>query len=507
MSIRDEAAAILRLGGPLIAAQLAQISISFVDTIMAGRLSSRDLAAVAVGSSVWFTVIVIAIGLLVSVSPSVAQLFGARKYEQIGHCLREGLWLSQAAALGCLIIVRNAEPLLGWVRVAPELMPTIMGYLRAITWGLPAFCAYQVLRSFSEGVSQTRPVMYASLVALGGNIAGNYIFMYGKLGMPRLGAIGCGVASAIVMWMMAAFMVLYIFLKPQYREFAAFRHFDKPRWDEIFALVKLGMPIAVSLFMEASLFGAVALLMGSIGTIAVAGHQIALNVAAITWTIPLGISMAITVRVGQAIGRGEPRAARFSGFVGISLAAGFMTCAAIVLLTAPQLIAGIYTQDSNVKAMAVTLLFMAAVFQIFDGLQVSGAGALRGLKDTKIPMIITSFAYWIIGMPLGYLLGITWGGGPQALWVGFICGLAVAAILLNTRFHLVTRRLLKEEAIDAILTASSSNQRKPAERQLHQFEESFVGELAVIPQRKGANHRIQEDRAANDERKSPGRKT
>ncbi|MBI2149805.1 MAG: MATE family efflux transporter, partial [Acidobacteria bacterium] len=300
----------------------------------------------------------------------------------------------------------------------------------------------QALRNFSEGVAITKPVMFASVLALGGNIAGNYIFMYGKLGMPRLGATGCGVASAIVMWGMALFMAAYILWTPYYRRFGAFRHFDWPRWGEVAALVRLGAPIGVSMFMEASLFGAVALLMGSLGTTEVAGHQIALNFAAMTWTVPLGLSLAITVRVGQAIGRGEPDAARLAGFAGIWLAALFMTCSALAMFSIPRWIAGIYTGDPAVKNMAVSLLFMAAIFQIFDGLQVAGAGALRGLKDTKVPMVLTSFAYWGIGMPLGYVLGITLNGGPRALWIGFICGLGAAAVALNLRFHLVTRRLV-----------------------------------------------------------------
>ncbi|HYR83756.1 MAG TPA: MATE family efflux transporter [Terriglobia bacterium] len=438
MKIREEAVATVKLGAPLIAAQVAQISIGFVDAVMAGRLSPQALAAVAVGSSVWFTVIVLCIGLLVSVSPSVAQLFGSGKHGEIGYCVRQGLWLSLAAAVACLLLLRATEPVLDWLHVAPELIPTSIGFLHAISWGLPAFCAYQVLRSFSEGVSITRPVMYASLIALFGNIAGDYIFMYGKLGLPTLGAVGCGVSSAITMWIMVLFMAAYINLKPVYRAYAVFSRFEWPRWKEISALARLGVPIAVSLFMEASLFGVAALVIGSIGTIAVAGHQIALNVAALTWTVPLGISMAITVRVGQAIGRGDPHGARFAGFVGIALGAAFMSISALVMFTAPQVIASIYTQNTEVREMAVRLLFMAAIFQVFDGLQVSGAGALRGLKDTKIPMFITTFSYWVIGMPLGYLLGIKLGHGPAGLWIGFIFALAFAAILLNVRFHLVT---------------------------------------------------------------------
>ncbi len=440
MRLRAEAAATLRLAGPLMAAQLAQVSIGFVDSVMAGHLSSRDLAAVSIGSNILFSIVVISIGIMLSVTPSVSHLFGAGKYEQIGHCLREGLWLSQGAAWLCFIAVRSLAPgLMVWLKVDADLLPITLGYLHAITWGIPGFAAYQALRNFSEGVGITKPVMYTSVLALGGNTLGNYIFMYGRLGMPRLGAIGCGVASAIVMWMMALFMLAYILLSRHYRRYAAFRHFDWPRWNEIAELIKLGTPIGVSFFMEASLFGAVALLMGSLGTIATAGHQIAINFAALTWTIPLGLSLAISVRVGQAIGRGERHAARFSGFVGISLAAAFMTCSALIIFTIPESIASIYTNDPAAKDMAVTLLFMAAIFQIFDGLQVAGSGALRGLKDTKVPMFITSFAYWGIGMPLGYTLGITMGGGPSALWIGFICGLGVAAALLNLRFYFVTK--------------------------------------------------------------------
>jgi multidrug resistance protein, MATE family len=447
--MRQEATAILKLGGPLIAAQLAQVSISFVDTVMAGNLSADALAAVAVGSNVWFLAVVVCMGLLMSVSPSVAQLFGAGRYHEIGPCVRQGLWLALASSFVGMVAFIFAEPLFHQLRIVPEIIPTALGFLRAISWGLPAMCIFQVLRSFSEGVSMTRPVMYMSVFALVGCTIGDYVLMYGKFGLPRLGAVGCGVASAIVLWLMAAFMAAYIHFKPEYRKYALFSRFDWPSLEPLKTLLKIGMPIAVSLFMEVSLFGAVAFMMGSLGTTIVGGHQIAINFASITFMVPLGIAMAVTVRVGQAIGRGEPRAARFSGFVGVTLAALFMACSAIVLFTIPDLIAGIYTSDPAVKMMAVTLLSMAGIFQLFDGLQVSGAGALRGLKDTKVPMLITSFAYWGIGMPLGYLLGITWDGGPKGLWIGFICGLATAAILLNRRFHRVTQRLIVHEQNEA----------------------------------------------------------
>jgi multidrug resistance protein, MATE family len=442
VTIRQEAAAILKLGGPLIAAQLAQVSIGFVDTVMAGNLSAEALAAVAVGSNVWFLGVFVCMGLLMSVSPSVAQLYGAGRYDEIGPCVRQGLWLALAASAAGLVVFRIAGPLFGWLHIVPEIVPTAIAFLNAISWGLPAMCIYQVLRSFSEGVSKTRPVMYSSVFALVGCTIGDYILIYGKFGMPRLGAVGAGVASAIVLWLMVAFMAAYIYFKRDYEKYGAFRRFDWPDRKIIVMLLKIGMPISVSLFMEGGFFGAVALIMGSLGTTTVGGHQIAINFASLTFMVPLGVAMAVTVRVGQAIGRGEPKAARVSGFVGVSLAAAFMTCSAIVLFTFPDFIAGIYTDDPNVNRMAVTLLTMAGIFQIFDGLQVAGSGALRGLKDTKIPMLITAVAYWGIGMPLGYFLAITRGGGPKGFWVGFICGLVVAAVLMNLRFELSTRRLI-----------------------------------------------------------------
>jgi MATE family, multidrug efflux pump len=436
---REEAAATLRLGGPLILAQLAQVSMGFVDAVMAGRLSARDLAAIAVGANVFWPICFGWAAVLIAVSPSVSHLYGANDRDAIGHCVRQGLWLAVVMGAGAFVSLRNAPYLLHRAGIAPELIPTTTGFLRAIAWGAPGLCFFQVLRSYSEGVSLTRPVMYTSIAALCANVAGDYILMYGKLGVPRMGAIGCGYASAIVMWMDAAVMLVYILTHRKYKPDRAFSRFEAPRWPEIRSLLHLGIPMSMSWFMEASLFGVIALLIGTLGTTIVAGHQIALNVASITFMVPLGIAMAITVRVGQAMGRNDRESARAAGFAGISLAGGFMALAGICMFAFPHFITGIYTKDPAVREIGVTLLYMAAVFQVSDGLQVAGAGALRGLKDTKFPMVITFIAYWVIGMPLGYTLGIAMGGGAKAMWVGIICGLTTAAVLLNARFFLVTR--------------------------------------------------------------------
>lgn len=445
--IRAEAGAIVFLGAPLIAAQLAQISMNFVDTVMAGQLSPRDLAAVAIGGSLWMPVLVFGIGLLISVTPTVARLFGAGREAEIGHQVRQALWVSQGFAVIAFFAIRNTEPLLAWMGMNEEVVSLSLGYLDAISWGMPAMCAFIVLRGMSEGVSRTKPIMYISLLGLGANIIGNYVFMYGKLGMPALGAVGTGVASAIVMWVMFLAALVYMSTSPHYRSFRIFERVEWPLREEIGAMLKLGTPIGISLFLEGSCFGTAALIMGSMGADVVAGHQIAINVASITFMVPLGLAMAISVRVGQAMGRGDRREARFCGFVGVGLAMSVMGMAALIMFLFPHWIVAIYTDDATVAEFAARLLYMAAIFQLSDGSQVSAAGALRGLKDTAVPMAITAIAYWGIGIPMGYTLSIVQQRGPRAMWVGLIAGLTVAAILLNRRFHVVSRRLIAEPSL------------------------------------------------------------
>lgn len=448
--IRRETTELLVLGGPVIGAQLAQIGMNFVDAVMAGRLSAQDLAAVALGGSLWMPIFIFGMGILMSVSPTVAHCFGAGEEAAIGRHVRQGLWLSLVVAAWSFVLIRNCHWLLEHLEVDERIIPTSIGFLQAVSWGMPALCAFTALRSFSEGVSRTRPVLVISLVGLLGNIVGNYVFMHGHFGMPRLGAVGCGVATALVMWIMLACLVAWIACDPYYRRFGVFAHFELPDLWELVSLIRLGAPIGMSLFMEGSLFAAVALLLGRFGPDVVAGHQIALNVAGITFMVPLGIALAVTVRVGQALGRGDLRAARRSGTVGAGLAVSFMALAAIVIASVPGLIASIYTTDPKVQVVAVQLLAMAAIFQIFDGLQVAGAGALRGLKDTTVPMGLTFLAYWGLGLPVGYTLGIVHNRGPQAMWVGLIAGLIVAAMLLNLRFQRVMHRRLRDDAVGRV---------------------------------------------------------
>jgi len=443
-SVQTESRTILRLGLPLVGAQLAQISMSFVDTVMAGNYHPDDLAAVAIGSSFFMPFFTIAIGVLMALSPIIAQLFGARELHSIGKKVRQGLWLAVLLALPVIFLLNNLGPVMDLLGFDDEVIRITRGYLFALSWGVPAVFAFMVLRYFNEAMGVTRPALYVTLVGLVFNILGNYTLIYGRFGFPELGAVGTGWATAIVFWVMFLAMLIYTAGKKAYRRFRVFRDLRLPERQHIGEILRIGTPIGISMGMETSMFAVMALLMGTLGTTVVAAHQIALNFASITFMIPLGLSMAITVRVGQLYGRRQLSHTRFAGYTGIGLCTVIMCGTAVLMMLFPHRIASIYTQDPEVISMAASLLIMAAIFQISDGLQVSGSGALRGLKDTKIPMFVNLTAYWVIGIPLGYWLGMGLEWGPRGLWTGLIAGLTMAAILHNLRFHFITRKFRKE---------------------------------------------------------------
>lgn len=441
--LRREAAATLRLAGPLVGGQLAYLGLSVTDTVMAGRLSAETLAAVAVGSSVWSSLNVVIIGVLVCVSAFVAQDDGEDTAESRAHIApfaRQAFWVALGLAAGAILVAWSVGPVLRAVGVAEVLVPTITGYLRALTWGMPFWALYLALRFFSEGLGATRPTLWIALLGLPVNVFANWVLMYGRLGMPELGAVGCGHATALVWCLELGAMAVYVLLHPRYREHAVFARIDAPRWETIREILRVGGPVAVALLAEVGMFSAVAVLMGSLGTITVAGHQVALNFAALVFMIPLGVSMAVSVRVANAVGRRDAEGVRRAAWVGVALALCIQTLNVIVMLTLSRPIAGLYTDDPVVIDMAVTLLFFAALFQLPDGLQISSSAALRGLKDTRVPMLVTGVAYWGIGIPTGLTLGFSLGMGAEGLWIGLILGLTVAAGPLCWRLAVVVRR-------------------------------------------------------------------
>ncbi len=434
-----------RMAGPLVVGQLSQVGMGFTDTVMAGRLGPVDLGAVAIGSTLWIPVYLACVGVMMAMSPTVAHHEGAGRRPSISRLYRQSLWLSGALAVLGFIVTSQVGVVMSWIGVDPAIVPVTEDYLDAIAWGMPGVCFYLGLRFVSEGLGHTRPVMYIQLLALVANVPGNYVLMYGALGNPAMGAVGAGWSSALVLTAAAAGMLGYVASRSRFRAYRLFRRPERPDPDELLPLLRLGLPIALVTVLEVGLFTAVGLLMGSLGAVAVAGHQIAINYAALMFMIPLGVSLATTVRVGQASGAGDIEEARLAGFVGMGMATGAMLVSALFMLAAPGLIVGMYTTDQAVSAVARSLLLMAAVFQVSDGLQAGALGALRGLKDTRYPVLVTFVAYWMIGLPIGWSLGIGRALGPQGLWVGLVAGLTFAALLLSLRFWRISRNLDRGE--------------------------------------------------------------
>jgi MATE family, multidrug efflux pump len=438
-----ESRALLRLAGPLIINNLSIAGMQFADAVMAGRLGAESLAAVAVGGSIWFLGFTVCLGLLMAIAPIAARHYGAGEPEMIGRYTRQGLWLALVMGLVLFTLAQLfVAPVLVGLGIDEGFRDTTIGYVRAIMFGAPAICAFLAFRFTSEGIGFTRPIMYTSLFALVCNVFLNWVLMYGKLGFPAFGAVGCGMASAVTMWLMLFLMTIYVMRKHIYKPLKIFDHMAPVRMVVFKELFKLGAPIAVTITAEAGLFSAVSILVGTRGADITAAHQIALNFAATMFMIPLALSAATTIRIGHALGAGNASDARNGGIAGILMCIVFMAFSAAFLLLFRDVVVGIYTNDTSVKEIAVSLLLMAAIFQIADGIQIGAAGALRGYKDTRMPMLINTFSYWALGFPLAYVAAITFQAPPAYIWAGFVLGLSVAAVLLTVRFHLLSKRMV-----------------------------------------------------------------
>lgn len=437
---REQVRPLLRLGGPLIVNNLAVAGMQFADAVMAGRLGADALAAVAVGGSVWFLGFSFCLGLLMAISPIAARHFGAGDKALIGRYTRQGIYLG--LCMGALLILLGqfaVAPMLVAIGIDPEFRDLTVGYVGAIMFGGPGIFIFLAMRFTTEGVGHTRPIMFTSLFALVCNVFLNYVLMFGKFGAPALGVLGCGIASAITMWLVAAALAGHMFFSRFYRPFAIFSRLAPLRSSVLKEIVVLGVPIAITITAEAGLFSAVSILMGTRGTEITAAHQIAINFSATTFMVPLALSSATTIQVGQLIGAGKLRSARTSGAVGIGLCAFFMSLSAFFLLVFRDAVVSLYTDDEAVRGIAISLLLMAALFQIADGVQVGAAGALRGFKDTRLPMAVNMFAYWALAFPLAFLAAITFNAPPTYIWAGFVVGLGVAAVLLSWRYHRVSK--------------------------------------------------------------------
>ena len=445
LSWRHETGRLFALAGPLIVNNLSIALMQTADTMMAGRLGVSTMAAVAVGGSIWFFAFTIGLGLLMAISPIAARHFGARNPQLIGPYTRQGIFLGLALAIPIILAAQFlVQPLLIFIPIDPEFRDMTVGYTQAITLGAPGMFAFLALRFTTEGIGATKPIMYVSIFALICNVFLNWVLMYGKLGAPALGAVGCGLASAITMWLIAIILAIYMLSAKLYRSLGMFRKPAGPRPAVLREICVLGLPIAVTITAEAGLFNAVSIMMGTLGAAITAAHQIAINFAATMFMVPLALSSAITVRVGHELGAGNLKRARYAGGFGIFVCAAFMSISAMFLLVFRDVIVSMYTSDVIVKNIAISLLLMAAIFQVGDGVQIGAAGALRGYKDTRMPMVINTFSYWVLAFPLAYMAAVTYRLPPNYIWGGFVIGLSAAAILLTWRYKRLSAESLRD---------------------------------------------------------------
>ncbi|MEA9391104.1 MATE family efflux transporter [Acerihabitans sp. TG2] len=440
-----EARTLMFLAIPVILAQIAQTAMGVVDTIMSGSVSATDMAAVAVGTSVWLPAILFGHGLILALTPVVAQLNGSGRRDRIEAQVSQGFWLALGVSLLIMFVLYNSQLFIESMHdVDPMLAKKSIAYLHYLLWGAPGYLFFLVLRCQCEGLAKTKPGMVIGFLGLLANVPINYVFIYGKLGMPAMGGVGCGIATAAVYWFMFAAMWFYVSKAGGFKELRLGRRLVKPDWSTLRRLSGLGLPIALSLFFEVTLFAVVALLVVPLGIVSVAGHQIALNFSSLMFVLPLSVGVAATIRVGFRLGENDVAAARVSARTSLGVGIILACCTAIFTLVYRVDIARLYNGSPEVVAMAAHLMALAAIYQISDSIQAIGNGVLRGYKDTRAIFFITFTAYWLLGLPSGYILALTNhlvpAMGPSGFWIGFIIGLTAAALMMSLRLWWLQRQ-------------------------------------------------------------------
>ncbi|MEA2691078.1 MAG: multidrug resistance protein family, partial [Acidobacteriota bacterium] len=426
-----ELSAVVRLALPVVAVQLGLMLMGVVDAMMLGRVSAQALAAGALGDSLSFSLLVGAMGILMAIDPLVSQAHGAEDREAIAAHLERGLVLALALAVPLSLLLWNARTFLSRLGEPAALVLGGTAFIRGSVPGVVPFLLFVVLRQTLQAMGIVRPAVVAMLVGNLVNFVGDYVLIFGHFGAPALGVAGSAYATSIGRWIML--MVLAFssrkVLAPYFRGFTR----QAFAWRAHGHHLQLGVPIGVHNSLELSVFAAVALLMGRLGVHELAGHQIALNLAAISYMVPAGVSAAASTRVGNAIGREDMPGARRAAVVCLLLGAGVMSLSGLLFALAPRFLAGLYSPDPGVLAMGAALIPVAAAFQVFDGVQVVGAGVLRGAADTRFAAIVALVGYWVLGLPLGAVFAFRFGHGPRGLWWGLTLGLAIVAVLLLAR--------------------------------------------------------------------------
>jgi MATE family multidrug resistance protein len=440
----SELRATVALAVPVVVVQLGFMLMGVVDTLMVGRLSATALAAVAIGNLYFFNVSILATGTLMALDPIVAQAVGAGDNETVARAVQRGLIISCGLSVVTAALLTPASQVLTALHQPAEIIPGAGSYLRISIAGVAPYLAFVVLRQSLQAMHRVAPIVWTVIVANIANAVLNWVFVYGHLGSPALGVAGSAIATAIGRWL--GFLVLLVGAWKELRPHLLPIRSGITERTPIARMLALGLPIGAQQALEAGAFGAIGLLMGLIGTVAVAAHQIAITLAAFTFMVPLGVGSAAAVRVGHAIGAHDMPRARAAIRAAYLCGVGFMTLTAVVFLVIPGVLAAAFTGDTRVIAVSAVLIPIAGVFQVFDGGQAVGAGVLRGAGDTTAPLLLMLGAYWLVGVPVSAYLGFRTSLGPAGLWWGFVVSLAGVAVMLYLRIRIVFSKELNRVA-------------------------------------------------------------
>lgn len=443
-SIREKIQQLWIILVPLLITQLAMFSMTFFDIMMTGRFSANHLAGVAVGSSLWVPVFTGLSGILLSITPIVAHLVGEKKKRDIPFSVIQGIYAGIAMAVLVLIIGSLIlNPVLNSMNLESEVKHVAKYYLVSLAFGIIPLFVYNALRSFIDALGKTRVTMIITLLSLPINVVLNYILIFGKLGLPSLGGIGAGIASALTYWLITAIAVTIIVRRRPFMDYHIFQTFHRisfHKWKEIFSL---GLPIGLSIFIETSIFSAVTLFMSEFGTKVIASHQAALNFASLLYMVPLSISMGLTILIGYEAGAGRYKDAKSYSMLGIIGGVSLASILGLLLLIFRVEVAELYSADLQVVKLTSQFLLFAVFFQLSDAIQAPIQGALRGYKDVNVTFIMALISFWVIGLPFGYVLANYTNQGPFGYWLGLITGLAVGAVTLSFRLKYVQSKYIK----------------------------------------------------------------
>ncbi len=439
-----ELKALLSIGIPILISQLAQMGMSVTDVIMSGNLSADDLAAVGIGASLWTPFMLLIAGVILITSSMISNHHGAKNPQKIVETAQQGMWMGLWLGVIACIYVLNIDPVLKHLQISAVVEAKSIGYLNGLALSAPMIGVYFALRNYCEALTYTQPVMVIIVTGMLLNIPMNLIFMHGYFGLPALGGAGCGWATSVVSWVMLGLLLIHTQKDRRYQSVYLYQRFTLPQWQIQKSIFSLGLPIGIAIFFETSLFSALSLLVAKYGSVILSSHEIAHNVAAIIFMIPLSLGMAITVRSSFLLGEQKYQEAKLSAWTGIAFALSLAVLSFVLTLSFRFNIASLYTSNLAVLDFAAYILLFTAFFQFSDAVQVCSAGALRAYKDTTYPMGITFLAYWVIGLPAGYMFAETdWlvpALGAAGYWLGATSGLTFAAVLLGYRLWKISNR-------------------------------------------------------------------